>query len=255
LRALDLAPSAGSFRRSGLGLRNHWPSAYPPALPLYRSCASWISPRRSEDAKRNFQTPSDSPPCPLAGGSTIPFRRRIEQLRAPGNAQANFQRSTGTHYTNVPGHLGTSNNLEPWSIPNQHVEWISLPSDLMTLASRDQAGPVAPEKQVPCFQREHGQEGTKGAACHRYHGTRVGLHNTESSFLVTKASISRENHATFSKLKPRSSRSMGTSISLEPSVSSDQVVKRPRSPIQLPSIGAKDSWKKRQLALLGDQET
>jgi hypothetical protein len=62
--------------------------------------------------------------------------------------------------------------------------------------------------------------------------------------IVTKGSTSCENHAALSKLKPRSSRSMGTSIRLEPSASSDQVVKRLRSPIPLPSIGARNSWKK-----------
>jgi hypothetical protein len=86
-----------------------------------------------------------------------------------GTSQRSTQLPTfqGSHHTNEPGHRGTSNNLKSWSIANQHVEGINPPSDHMILASRDQAGPVAPDKQVPCFQREHGQDGTKGAA---YHG-------------------------------------------------------------------------------------
>jgi hypothetical protein len=110
--------------------------------------------------------PSDLPPLPSLGG------RRSLFAGAPSNSghqttlKPTSKRSKGAHYINVPAHLGTSNNLESWSIPHQEVEGINSPSDLMILASRDQAGSVAPDKQVPCFPREHGQEGTKDAGDH-----------------------------------------------------------------------------------------
>jgi hypothetical protein len=122
-----------------------------------------------------------SGPCPSAGApravtyppsplwrSTIPLRSSPAHRATPGTRQRSTHLPTfqGTHHTNEPGHRGTSNNLKSWSIANQHVEGINPPSDHMILASRDQAGPVAPDKQVPCFQREHGQEGTKDAGDH-----------------------------------------------------------------------------------------
>jgi hypothetical protein len=74
------------------------------------------------------------------------------RLTATRQRSTNPLNASGHHHTNEAGYHGTSNNVESWSIANQHIEGINSPSGLVILVPRNQAKPIATDKWVPCYQ-------------------------------------------------------------------------------------------------------